>query len=303
MDITSIAERQFGLITHEQAVESGLSRFVVRELTRSGRWWLVHRHVYAIAGSPRSWEQVALAAVFASGGRAVLSHGSASHLYGMRSGELEDGVELTSERSRRVRMPGVISHRSLLLFDEDRCQLGPFPITSAARLVVDLSGRLSAAALGRVTDDLMRRRKLDLVDLKRCVGRLPFAPGRAPSKVHDVLRARWSGYDPGDSDLETRVLRALARAGLPIPHQQVRVEIRGRRYYIDLAYTDVLLAVEVDSWLYHRSRSRFDGDRARRNDLTLLGWTVLQVTDGMSDDEIVATVASALTVLGRGRAV
>jgi hypothetical protein len=120
--------------------------------------------------------------------------------------------------------------------------------------------------------------------------------------VQEVLRARWKGYDPGDSDLETRVLRAIARAGLPIPHQQVRVEIGGRRYYIDLGYTDMLLAVEVDSWLYHRSRSKFDGDRARRNDLTLLGWTVLQVTDGMSDDEIVATIAGGLGVLGRGRA-
>ena len=49
------------------------------------------------------------------------------------------------------------------------------------------------------------------------------------SKVHAVLGARIPGYDPGDSDLETRALRALIAAGLPPPKQQHRMVLRARR--------------------------------------------------------------------------
>jgi very-short-patch-repair endonuclease len=235
-----------------------------------------------------------LAVPLALGEGSVASYGTAARLYGLRAGQLEDGIEVTTERARRVRLPGVVAHRSLHLFDSDRRRRGVFPLTSPARTIVDLSGRLDPIALGRASDHLLRTRTLTLAALARCIGRLTFAPGRAPSKVHDVLRARWDGYDPGDSDLETRVLRALVHAGLPLPRQQLRVSVGPRRYYIDLAWPEVKVALEIDSWVYHQWRSRFDGDRAKRNDLLLLGWKVIQVTDAMSDDEVVAVVSAAL---------
>ena len=116
--------------------------------------------------------------------------------------------------------------------------------------------------------------------------------------MHAVLAARWDGYDPGDSDLESRVLRALAAAGLPLPGQQVRVTVGGRRCYLDLAYVEIRLAIEIDSWAYHRFRSAFDGDRAKGNELLLLGWRVLRLTDAMSDAQVVDDRRRALHALG-----
>jgi very-short-patch-repair endonuclease len=64
-----------------------------------------------------------------------------------------------------------------------------------------------------------------------------------------------------------------------------------------------MLAIEVDGWEYHRSRTAFDEDRARANDLVVAGWDVLLFTSTMSNDQAVQTAAAALDQLGRSRAV
>ena len=172
-------------------------------------------------------------------------------------------------------------------------------MSSTSRLIVDLSGRLTPAQLGTTIDALARRRLLRIADLARTNGRLRAAPGRSPAVVEDLIAARCSGYSPGDSDLEARVVRALQRHGLRLPTAQQRIKVGNRRYRIDLCYPDVKLAIEIDSWAYHRWRSTFDpGDRAKRNDLTLAGYRVLQVTDGMSDRDIVGAVAHGLAPVG-----
>ena len=103
--------------------------------------------------------------------------------------------------------------------------------------------------------------------------RLLPAPGRSMSKVHAVLGARIPGYDPGDSDLETRALRALTAAGLPPPKQQHRMRPPRPKVRIDLAYPDLKIAIELDSWKYHGgdNLTAFTDDRARKNDLDRAG--------------------------------
>ncbi len=66
--------------------------------------------------------------------------------------------------------------------------------------------------------------------------------------LHALLAERIPGYDPGDSDLETRVLRAIVAGGLPVPAQQHRVRTVGRALKIDLAYPAARLAIELDGW-------------------------------------------------------
>lgn len=237
-----------------------------------------------------------LATTLSLGQGVAASHDTALALFGGRAsrGEL---IEVSADRPRQIRMDGVAAHRSLLLFDADRSQRAGIPVTSTSRIVVDLSSRRSPHQLGRIVDDLLRRRLLRLPDLARCVGRLGPAPGRSPAVVEAVLTERWVGYVPGDSDLESRVLRLLVAAGLPVPRQQLRVKVGGRRCYIDLAYPEIRLAIEIDSWAYHQYRSAFDGDRAKANELTLLGWHVLRITDAMTDSVIVDLIRRALETL------
>ena len=90
------------------------------------------------------------------------------------------------------------------------------------------------------------------------------------------------------------MLRVLVAAGLTAPVQQHRVRIGGRTFRVDLAYVGIKLAIELDGWEFHGSRSAFDDDRARANALVAAGWTVLRFTSRSTDAEIVACVRAAL---------
>ncbi len=49
-------------------------------------------------------------------------------------------------------------------------------------------------------------------------------------------------------------------------------------YFVDVAFPDRMLAVEIDGMAYHRDAETFQRDRRRRNDLIAQGWTVLNFT-------------------------
>jgi len=293
--LARLAQRQHGLLTRQQLIARGCSDGAIRHMRAARRLERIRPGVYRVVGSPPSWHQSLLAVLLCVDG-ATASHTSAARLLGvdLRS----DAHELTTDRLRRVCLPGVHAHRSVLWLPEDSARRDGILTSSPARLIVDLSGRLDVRSLGKILDGFLRRRLMRLPDLARTNGRLAAARGRRPSLVHDLLQARTVGYSAGDSDLEARIIRSLLRAGLPPPTAQHHIRLGSRRYRVDLAYPDQSLAIEIDSWAYHQWRSSFDGDRARRNDLTLAGYTVLQVTDGMTDDEIVDLVTRARAALG-----
>ncbi len=120
--------------------------------------------------------------------------------------------------------------------------------------------------------------------------------------IQALLAERAPGYDPGDSDLETRVLRALVNNGLPAPVQQYRIRASSRTVRLDLAYPELRLGIELDGWEFHRTRSAFDDDRARANLLVADGWSLVRFTSRSSDDDIVDCVRKARERFGRSGA-
>ena len=290
VDLATVAARQLGLIAHRQAKATGLSNDAISHRVRSGEWRRLRRGVYAIRGAPESWDQHVFAAVLACGDNTYVSHATAAPYWGFCGFETPR-VETTVPLGRVVRLEGIRAHRSGTLTDADVRAIGPIPIVSPARTLIDLSSRCSDAGLGELIDDGLRRRVLSLGALHSIARRLPsIAPGRSPKRVERVLRTRISGYHPGDSELESRVRRAIIASGLPEPVRQLRVVVDGRVYRLDLAYPAVMLAIEVDGFEYHRGRDVFDRDRVRQKDLVRAGWTVLRFTSESSDDEIVAAV-------------
>jgi hypothetical protein len=255
--------------------------------------------VYAPAGAPPTAERAILAAVLAADGPAWGSHETSGWLWWPGRIEQPDSIELLRPLGRHVRMEGVRGHRSGALFSADLTKTRRIPVTTPERTAIELSGRLSAAQLGRLVDDGLRRRILTLDRLRRCTARLDSAPGRRLSIVRAVLAERLPGYDPGDSDLETRVLRTIVGAGLPPPVQQYRVRVGRKTFKLDLAYPDLLSGFDIDSWKYHGQRSPFTDDRTRRNLLELAGWSVYQFTDSHSDAHIIDVVRSVLEVFAR----
>ena len=304
--LNRITWRQRALITRVQAFEAGLTEAQITSLLRRGVWFEIRPGVYAVAGAPTSWEQMVLATVLATGPDSYSSHRTGGHLWNVRYVEQPDSIEVVKAVELKIRMSGVVGRRSKELFDADLTTRRGTPVVSPARALVDVAGGMTRAQLGKALDDLLRRKLCTLDEVRRCVGRLHPGPGRPLKGMHAVLAERWPGYDPGESDLETRAVRAIAAAGLPLPKQQHRMILGGKKVRIDLAYPELKIAIEVDSWEYHgQIRSQWDCDHIRRDELVLLQWTAFTFTSKMSDEYLVSSTRTlidhARTRLGIGQ--
>ena len=98
--------------------------------------------------------------MLAAGKGVVASHASSVCLYGV--GEVPACHEVSGPLRREVRMKGVIGHRTGFLEARDVTTRSGIPCTSAVRTVIDMSGRLTVEALGRLVDEMVRRRLLTL---------------------------------------------------------------------------------------------------------------------------------------------
>ncbi|HEY8216932.1 MAG TPA: type IV toxin-antitoxin system AbiEi family antitoxin domain-containing protein, partial [Acidimicrobiia bacterium] len=295
-----LARRQHGLVSRAQAMRLGLTASAIRHRLDSAAWELVRTSVYRIAGTPESWHQQVHAAVLAAGDFALASHLTAARLWGLA---IPDGqrIEVTASLERRMRIPGVTAHRSGVFTASDCTTVAGIPTMSAARALFDMSSRFDDVTLGKALDAGLRRGVVSLSSMHRLATRLPdIAPGRSPKRVHRLLAARVPGYDPGGSDLETRVRGVLEAASLPLPVAQHVVRVDEHRFVLDFAYPERKIGIEADGFDVHRQRSTFDGDRSRQNLLVLAGWLVLRFTSNSPEPEIVDRVRRALLV-DRGR--
>lgn len=294
--LVALARTQHGLVTRDQILSAGGTEQRLRTLLSSGAWQRARRGIYVIGAAPATWERKVMGACLAAGEGAVASHRSAARLWALvsRSGQ----VQLTVADDRRVRLAGIELHRSALLPRLDRTRVDGIPTTTVARTVSDLSSSQDETTIGGWVDEALRAGSLELLELQSCVARLA-GPGRTSmATVRAVLAMRLPGYDPGDSNLEVRAMTILHRAGLPTPVQQHRV-VRpdGRLAFIDLAYPEPRVGIELDGWAHHGRRGAFDEDRERRNDLTLLGWRIYNFTATTTDGSLASTIRAALATL------
>lgn len=265
---------------------------IAREVA-AGRWTRARRGVVVVGAAPPTWEQRVMAAVLAAGPGALASNRTGMRLWGLveRSGRLE----VLLGGSRVAVVPGVVVHRTRDLPATDIGEHDGVPVTSVARTLVDASAGQDERVVASWVDDATRRLGLDLLDLQECLDRRS-GPGHPPlAHLRSVMDARLPLAGPGDSPLEVRALLALARAGLPAPVLQHRVALPdGTVALLDLAYPHKRVAIELDGWSAHGHRSAFDQDRARANQLTLLGWRLYRFTAAMPDALLVTTVRRAL---------
>jgi hypothetical protein len=289
------ALQQLGLITRDQVAEAGGSDRAIHRRLASGGWSRLREGVYVVGAAASSWEQTALGAALAAGPGASLWMRSAARGLGLvdRSG----AIQLVIPDRRRVRLPGVVIHRPAHLPPTDLAYVGPLPVTSVVRTLIDLAPSQAALTMGVLVDAAIRDHHVTTEQIATRIVELAGRGRQVPRSLVEALSLRSPGYDPGRSALESRILAVLARAALPPPERQHPVlRSDGQRAFIDLAYPGPKLALEADGWGVHGQRAAFDADRIRANELVLLGWSVLRFTSAMSDARICATVARALDI-------
>jgi very-short-patch-repair endonuclease len=155
--------------------------------------------------------------------------------------------------------------------------MGPIPITTPIRTLIDVAGRLEDDRLLAAIESVFRR---GIGTPDRLAARLNALRGsgrRGVRRLATLLEQRGSGRAL-DSLLEAKVWLLLEPSGVPRPVRQHPVVASGRTYHIDFAWPDRHVALECDGWASHSGLRSFVEDRGRLSDLTVARWRVLLVT-------------------------
>jgi very-short-patch-repair endonuclease len=267
--VAAFATRQHDVVSRAQLLDLGLSYSAIDEWIARGLLHAVHRSVYAVGRQRLTREGRWMAAVLAAGPGAVLSHGSAAALWGIRRTSRID-TDVTAPR--RCRRPGIDSHRVALPPDEVTVHDG-IPVTTPARTLFDLAAVLSSRQLEHALNEAEIRRLTSPVPLDALIARHPRRKGtQALRRALELQRQR--GETVIRSDFETAFLDFAETYGLPRPRMN---EPLGP-YFPDACWPDERVIVELDSYAIHTTRQAFEQDRDRDRNLTLAGYTVVRVT-------------------------
>jgi very-short-patch-repair endonuclease len=173
---------------------------------------------------------------------------------------------------------GVVLHRSPGIFDRRRLVDG-LAATSVERSIVDTWGRPTAtdrSAVRAAAITAVRRRLCSPQELTGELEQRPRLAGRAELARLVALLA-----DGCQSELEIwGCLRVFRAPGMPPFVQQRRVVVDGQTFSLDVAYDDVLLAVEMDGAAWHGSRQQRERDIRRDALLATVGWQTVRFSYG-----------------------
>ena len=212
-----------------------------------------------------------MAACLTAGDQSFASHATAAELW------IPIGAPcpLHVWSPRRVNTGGLVNHVGRLE-KADVTRLGPIPITRPERTVIDLASMMTVEQLEGTLDEFLRR---ELVQLRRLEERVAALGNRAGVVRLRRLLLERIGAGTSESELETRLLRALREEGLPLPVSQYEIRNQARLIArVDFAYPDVKLAIEAYGRRYHSAWIDQEHDLTRQNDLIAMGWRVIVVT-------------------------
>jgi very-short-patch-repair endonuclease len=288
--IAMLAWRQWGVVTRPQLRALGLSDAEIDYRIAVGRLRLIHRGVYAVGHHRIQPEGIWLAAVYAGGGEAVLSHRSAARLWGLLPWEGE--IEVTTPTKRRNRTD--IHYIRASVDAVERTVHRAIPVTTVARTLLDL-GAVDGPRVPKALEQAEVLRLLDVSELRHLVDRHPRRPGT--SALRSALQAMvgWRGITR--SELELRFRSLVADAGLPAPEMNCALRLGSLVIEADAVWHDARLIVELDGYAYHRTAAAFERDRQRDRVAVAAGWRVIRITWRQlaeRPDDVVADLARAL---------
>jgi very-short-patch-repair endonuclease len=192
-------------------------------------------------------------------------------------------------------MPGVRVHRSRILESQDvRIKRG-LPVTSPARTLLDIAPTATDRQLELAFDRGLVEHILRPAQVADVLKRAGGHPGR--KRLRTVLERELGGPTMTRSDAEELLLGLIRDAGLPDPH--VNAHVGG--YEVDLYWPGARFGIEMDSWRFHSTRTRFERDRGKDNALRRIDIEVMRVTWWQIEDGpyvIVADITRALTRRG-----
>lgn len=171
---------------------------------------------------------------------------------------------------------------------------GGMVVAEPGAAVVDLLRFLDWPEATRVGRAALQRRVVTLEQLAIAHARLSGL--RGVRQLQAVIAELVEGTH---SEAEHELLAIVRQAGLSGWRANHPVRVGSRRYFVDLAFPEARLAIEVDGRAHHSDPRSFRRDRQRQNDLVADGWTVLRFTWEDLLQDPVGVVRRIVEVLGR----
>lgn len=243
--------------------------------------------VHAAKRIPLSLDDRIAAAWLWSRRRGVITGLAASALHGAKWVDSQVPIELNHPHNKAP--VGVIARRDTLL-DGEVVEIRGMAATSVARTAFDLArGGPWIRAIERL-DSLCRATDFTNDQVLSVLERHPRVRGRR--RVPGLLDLVDSG---AESPRESWLRMILIEAGFPRPHTQIPV-LRPdgySRYYLDMGWEELRVAVEYDGQQHRIDPVQFASDVLRSEYLDGLGWRRIRVLAGHRRDDIVRRVEQA----------
>ena len=290
-ELLALAARQHSAFTHAQAIALDVARTTIKRRADDGIWQRPHHGVYLLPGASGP-EPTLMAAQLACGPKAALSHRSAAWVHELLEAFSVPEVTAPDRSSRRTST--LIVYRSALT---ERHGRRGFLVTTPMRTLTDLASCLDETALERALDRALNRGLTTADRLVRYLAE-PRSRNRPGAGLLRELVAVRVGVRPIESDLETLFFRLLRKHELPLPVPQYEIPTRTGTRRIDFAYVEQRVAIELDGWSVHGTKTAFDADHVRETELRATGWDVLRFTWNQVRSQPTEVAIACATTLG-----
>jgi hypothetical protein len=275
-----IAARQWGVVTRQQALDTGLTRNQIAYRMQTGQWSQPARGVFVVAGVPRSWEQKLMVACLAGPPDTAVSHLSAAALFGLAKAPDVPQVTIPLRASGRFKgsdtFRGPVGSAETCVHRRIRC-------TKPTRIIVDCAAAslVEGEALWDLVDSALCKKLMQPSQLVRASG-IAWEASRGARRqgLENLERTLdvWRSGAPAGSPPEARLQRKLIEWGFPRAERQVEVFDEDGKFVAraDVGIRELKILFEYDSDEHHGPRFWL-ADDARRERIEELGWTVVIV--------------------------
>lgn len=267
-EIYALAEDHHGAFTSEQANEVGADSGWLGRASRNRQIGRLFRGAYGV--TDLLTDRTVLAAAQLVQPAAVIGYSSGALLHRV------DGLAWWRPEllvPPNVRLRGLTTHEVRDLVVPEIVVIEGLRCTDEVRTLIDWASTVDDDTLERGMESVFRRdrtKRALLVERATALAR----PGKSGPQRALRVEAKLPATPTG-SDLETVYWQALRRYGVELSVRQHPVG----PYFLDKAYVDIKLFVELDGYASHSSREAFIKDRHRQNYVVAQGWSPLRFSD------------------------
>lgn len=295
----AIAGRQHQLLRQADLGRCGLDRHATSRLVRAGVLARVRVGILRVQGSPDTWQQRLLAAVWAAGPGAAASHRSAALLW-LLDGFDRQLIEVSIPTATGPRLKRAKIHYRRPLGKTSVTSIDGIPVTDATLTLIDLGSVVGPDALEAAFDSALRQGLTTLERSRNVLDRLAMENRRKLAPFRQLLDRRVEISGITESEFEVRLVQVLRHGGLPEPTRQHSLyDADGFVGRFDCAYPEAMTLIEADSERHHLDLKRFHEDRRRRTRAEALGWRVPTFTYAQITRQPAYVVRAVTDILDR----